>query len=154
MKSTIGVRVAAPPQRIFDLAKDISRWPALLPHYRRVSARRLRDGTVLATVVAVRPFGPFASFGFPVLWRAQQWAEGSDPNDLRLRFRHIRGFTRGMNVTWHIVPDGGGSRVWIEHDFRRPLPIVGDALPAIVDRLFTRPIAGRTLATFKELAET
>jgi hypothetical protein len=42
----------------------------------------------------------------------------------------------------------------IEHDFARSLPLVGDRLlPWIVDRWFTRPIASRTLATFKTLAE-
>jgi hypothetical protein len=54
-----------------------------------------------------------------------------------------------MDVTWRIEPSGGGCRVTIEHDFR---PRIGAWAP-IVDRLFTRPIAGRTLATFKAIAE-
>ncbi len=29
-----------------------------------------------------------------------------------------------------------------------------DLFPRVVDRLFVRPIAGRTLATFKKLAES
>ena len=48
----------------------------------------------------------------------------------------------------------------IQHDFRRrvALPVLGsilgeDAWPALIDRFFTRPIAGRTLATFRALAE-
>ena len=61
-----------------------------------------------------------------------------------------------MDVTWHITPRGAtGSNVAIVHDFVRPLPLVGPNLfPGIVDRLFVRPIAGRTLATFKRLAES
>jgi hypothetical protein len=59
-----------------------------------------------------------------------------------------------MDVTWHIVPRGDGCSVAIEHDFSRPLPFVGpDAVARLIDRLFVRPIAGRTLRTFKELAE-
>ncbi|MFL5710807.1 MAG: hypothetical protein ACJ77W_02890, partial [Chloroflexota bacterium] len=43
----------------------------------------------------------------------------------------------------------GGAQVSIDHDFRpRFAPFA-----AFVDRGFTRPIAGRTLATFKALAE-
>ena len=68
----------------------------------------------------------------------------------RLRFRHLGGATRGMDVTWHIEPTSTGCRVTIEHDFR---PRVG-AWARFVDRAFTRPIAGRTLRTFKALAET
>jgi hypothetical protein len=39
--------------------------------------------------------------------------------------------------------------VEIEHDFRPAIP----GFAPFVDRWFTRPIAGRTLATFRGLAE-
>ena len=58
-----------------------------------------------------------------------------------------------MDVTWRIEPlaghGAGTTRVTIEHDFRPRIP----GFAAFVDRAFTRPIAGRTLATFKALAE-
>ena len=54
-----------------------------------------------------------------------------------------------MDVTWTIEPAGGGTRIEIEHVFR---PRVA-AFAAVVDRAFTRPIAGRTLATLRDLAE-
>jgi ribosome-associated toxin RatA of RatAB toxin-antitoxin module len=151
MRTEIGIDVAAPPERILALCGDVAAWPRLLPHYRAVRVHARKDGRLVAQMVAVRPIGPL---GIPVTWRAEQWAESSDPGDLRLRFRHVRGVTRGMDVTWHIRPTATGSRVTIEHEFRRPLPLLGDGLlPALVDRLFTRPIAGRTLARFKQLAE-
>ena len=50
-----------------------------------------------------------------------------------------------MDVTWRIEPAAAGTRVTIEHAFAARLPL----LAAIVQRLFVRPIAGRTLATFK-----
>ena len=59
-----------------------------------------------------------------------------------------------MDVTWHIRPTADGCRVTIEHEFRRSLLLVGDTLlPRVVDRFFTRPIATKTLRTFKALAE-
>jgi hypothetical protein len=54
-----------------------------------------------------------------------------------------------MDVTWRIEPTATGCRVSIDHDFRPRLP----GFAGLVDRWFTRPIAGRTLATFKALAE-
>jgi hypothetical protein len=55
-----------------------------------------------------------------------------------------------MDVTWRIEdrPDGC-ARVEIDHDFRPRVP----GWAATIDRLFTRPIAGRTLASFRAIAE-
>ena len=151
MRTSIRIGIAAPPRRVYDLARQVPRWPELLPHYRRVDVERRDDGRIAARMVALRAFGPL---GVPVSWRAEQWADDSDEGDLRLEFRHVRGVTRGMAVTWHIRPAARGTEVTIEHDFSRRLPLLGDrALPAFVDRFFVRPIAGRTLRTFKELAE-
>jgi hypothetical protein len=96
--------------------------------------------------IARRPFVPLLGLGLPVAWRARTWAE---PDALQLRFVHVAGATKGMDVTWRIEPTAAGTRVSIDHDFRSPLP----GFAAFVDRAFTRPIAGRTLATFKALAE-
>jgi hypothetical protein len=82
----------------------------------------------------------------PVAWRSRTWSE---PDTLRLRFVHLGGATNGMNVTWRIEPSGAGCRVSIDHDFRPRIP----GWAAFVDRGFTRPIASRTLATFKSIAE-
>ena len=152
MVTSIAIDVSARCERVFELARDVSRWPALLPHYRSVKVERRKGERVVARMSAVRPV--LGRLGIPVTWRAEQWAEAADRDDLRLRFRHVWGVTRGMEVTWHIRPSGSGCRVTIEHAFRRPLPLLGEELlPAFVDRFFTRPIASRTLRTFKSLAE-
>jgi ribosome-associated toxin RatA of RatAB toxin-antitoxin module len=151
MHTSIGIDVRTPPRKVFDLARDVAAWPTKLPHYREVTIQSRMNDRITASMRAVRPLGPF---GVPVSWRSEQWSDDSDASDLRLRFVHVGGATRGMDVTWHIRPTQGGCRVTIEHDFSRRLPMLGDeALPWFVDRLFVRPIAGRTLATFKRLAE-
>ena len=149
MRSTIGIDVSAPAALVFRLARDVERWPALLPHY--VRARRLAppdpDGRVLVAFVARRLLLPILGIGVPVTWRAWTWAE---PAQCHLRFVHRGGATNGMDVTWRIADRaGGGSRVDIEHDFRPRVP----GWAWLIDRLVTRPIAGRTLATFRSLAE-
>jgi ribosome-associated toxin RatA of RatAB toxin-antitoxin module len=153
MHSSIAIRVSAPGRSVFELAREVERWAELLPHYRRVEVRDRRGERVEARMVAVRRFGPVP---VPVTWRAECWAEEEDADDLRLRFRHTWGVTKGMDVTWHIRPDGAdGCRVSIEHRFERPLPLLGPhGLPRVVDRWFTRHIAGRTLRRFKALAES
>jgi ribosome-associated toxin RatA of RatAB toxin-antitoxin module len=147
VRSTIAVDVAAPPDLVFRLARDVERWPRLLPHYVRVRVvERPPDGAVVAEFVARRPLVPVLGLGLPVAWRSRTWNE---PETRRLRFVHRGGATDGMDVTWRIEPAPGGCRVSIDHDFRPRMP----GWAALVDRLFTRPIAGRTLATFRDLAE-
>ena len=147
MHSTIAIDVAASPELIFGLARDVERWELLLPHYARSRARERRaDGSLVVDFVARRPLIGVLGIGLPVTWRSRTW---SDPATCRLRFAHVAGATKGMDVTWRIDAVGGGSRISIDHDFQPRLP----AFAAFVDRAFTRPIAGRTLATFKALAE-
>jgi ribosome-associated toxin RatA of RatAB toxin-antitoxin module len=147
MHSTIAIDVAAPPELIFSLARDVERWELLLPHYARSRARERRaDGSLVVDFVARRPLIGVLGIGLPVTWRSRTW---NDSKTCRLRFAHVAGATKGMDVTWRIDAVGGGSRISIDHDFQPRLP----AFATFVDRLFTRPIAGRTLATFKTLAE-
>ena len=151
MRSTIGIDVAAPADLVFALACDVERWPRLLPHY--VAATRLAapdaDGRLTIRFVARRALVPLVGLGLPVAWRSLTWAE---PATRRLRFVHRGGATNGMDVTWRIEPApgaDGATRVDIEHVFAPRFP----GWAAFIDRLFTRPIAGRTLATFRDIAE-
>jgi ribosome-associated toxin RatA of RatAB toxin-antitoxin module len=148
VRTTIGIDVAAPPELVFRIARDVTRWPRLLPHY--VSVQPVgatgRDGELVARMIARRPVSALLGWGVPVTWQARTWSE---PETLRLRFIHVAGATKGMDVTWRIERTDDGCRVAITHDFRPAWPF----LAAVVDRWFTRPIAGRTLATFKALAE-
>jgi aromatase len=156
MHSEIAIRIAAPPDLVFALAHDVERWADLLPHYTRsVAVERRSDGSVIADFIARRSLIGVLGLGLPVTWRSRTWSE---PAARRLRFVHVAGATKGMDVTWRIEPaeaggDGGAApdacAVTIEHDFAPRLP----GFAAFVDRFFTRPIAGRTLATFKALAE-
>jgi ribosome-associated toxin RatA of RatAB toxin-antitoxin module len=143
----ISIDIGAPPELVFALARDVERWPRLLPHYVSVTVLERRpDGSVVARLVARRPLLPVLGIGLPVVWRSRSWSE---PDTCRLRFDHQGGATNGMRVTWRIEPHGRGARVTLEHDFRpRFAPWAW-----FIDTFFTRPVAGRTLATFKQIAE-
>ena len=147
MRSTISVEAAAPPELVFRLVRDVERWPRLLPHYVLVRAvERRPDGTLVAEMIARRELIRVLGLGLPVAWRSRTWNE---PAALRLRFVHIGGATNGMDVTWRIEPTDTGSRVSIDHEFEPRMP----GWAWFVDRAFTRPIASRTLATFRSIAE-
>jgi ribosome-associated toxin RatA of RatAB toxin-antitoxin module len=149
VNSEISIDIDAPVALVFALAHDVDRWSTLLPHYVR---SRLEDtdgwGRPIMEFVARRPLVPILGLGLPVVWWSRTWNE---PETHRLHFEHIAGATRGMHVTWRIEPtrDGSSCRVTIAHAFSPAMP----GFAWFVDRFFTRPIAGRTLATFKALAE-
>ena len=94
--------------------------------------------------VARRPFVPVLGLGIPVTWRSRTWHE---PATRRLRFVHVAGATRGMDVTWTIEPArrrrARGSRSSTTSARASP------GFAAFVDRCVHPPIAGRTLATFR-----
>jgi len=149
MHSEMSIDIDAPPTLVFALTRDVERWAVLLPHYVRSRARD-RDawGRPLVDFIARRPLVATLGIGLPVAWRSRTWNE---PETLRLRFEHVAGATRGMSVVWDIDTRGreDGCRVTIRHEFSPRVP----GFARFVDRFFTRPIAGRTLATFKTLAE-
>ena len=132
---------------IYQLAASVERWPEILPHYRWVHVLRDDGDRRLVEMAARRD-------RIPVRWRAEQRLFPEEP---RITFRHVGGFTKGMEVQWVFGPTGqGGVRVAILHDLPRllGLPLVGDlAANRIVGPLFIKDIAGKTLRKIKELAE-
>jgi hypothetical protein len=157
MHSEIAIDVDAPPSLVFALARGVERWERLLPHYARsrvVGGGGAPGGPLVVDFVARRPLIPVLGLGLPVTWRARTWNE---PAGLRLRFVHVAGATRGMDVTWRIEAAGdvgagvaGLTRVTIEHEFAPRVP----GFARFVDRAFTRPIAGRTLAIERSDGDT
>jgi hypothetical protein len=163
MRSVLSVDIDAPPELVFATVSDPRRWPALLPHYRRVdvlqTASKAGAGVAMpvamvARYVAVRPIVPLLGLAIPVAWTSRFRA---DPDRLELTFEHVAGATRGMAVRWTIRALGRGTRIDLVHDFSRSMPLLGglgdDWYPRLIDRLFVRPIAGRTLATFRAMCE-
>jgi ribosome-associated toxin RatA of RatAB toxin-antitoxin module len=145
MHAERSIDIAATPQTIYALAQDIGRWPQLLPHYRYVTVLSERDHERTAIMAARRGW-------IPVRWTA---LERLDPVTPRIAFRHLSGWTVGMEVAWTFEPIDGGTRVTIIHDldFKR-IPLIGAWVSRyIIGDFFIQSIAGRTLARMKELAE-
>lgn len=136
--------IAAPARRIYDLAAATERWPYILPHYRYVRVLESRGERRVVEMGARRG-------RIPVSWRAEQV---NDPVRPHIGFRHVAGWTKGMDVQWLFEPAEGGTRVIIEHvlDFRFPIAarFIGRH---IVGAFFVHAIANTTLARMKALSE-
>jgi ribosome-associated toxin RatA of RatAB toxin-antitoxin module len=146
--------VRAPLERIFALAAEVERWPALLPHYRFVRfTERRSDGGGLVDMSASRPFGVLQ---WPTWWRSRMRVhppDGTAPP--AIRFTHIGGITRGMEVEWTFERVGDGTHVRIVHVWDGPAwPAVGStAATLVIGPVFVHGIASRTLAGLAAHAE-
>lgn len=139
--------------RAFALGADVERWPAWLPHYRwvRFLERRAAGDGGLVEMAAWRPFAGGA-LKYPTWWVSDMTI---DPDVPRVRYRHLRGITRGMDVSWDFAAVAGGTRVTITHTWDGPTwPLVGRAAAELViGPVFIHGIASRTLAGIARQAE-
>jgi len=151
MRTVDRIQIAAPFDRVFTAASTVTSWPDILPHYRWV--RRLDDG--LVEMAAWRPFGPV---NYPTWWVSRMTVDRAAGE---IRYTHVRGITRGMDVVWKVVEvleDGRGSRgvdVEIVHSWDGPKwPLIGRlAADVVIGPVFIHGIASRTLAGIKRATE-
>jgi coenzyme Q-binding protein COQ10 len=152
MRTVDQVHIRAPLERVYDAAAAVERWPAILSHYRWV--RRLEGS--LVEMAAWRPFGPLR---YPTWWVSEMTLDRAAGE---IRYRHVRGITRGMKVTWRMVEVGGGDRgreggvdVEIVHTWDGPAwPLIGRlAADLVIGPVFIHGIASRTLAGIKTEVE-
>jgi ribosome-associated toxin RatA of RatAB toxin-antitoxin module len=154
--------VHAPMAGMFELARAVEAWPTHLPHYRGVEMRERRsDGGGLVAMAAQRPFGPFH---WPVWWEAEMQVLRPAHRNPSIRFRHVAGITRGMDVEWSFTPwperftpstTPLATFVRIVHEWDGPRwPLVGPTVASgVIGPVFIHAIAARTLRGLATVAE-
>jgi ribosome-associated toxin RatA of RatAB toxin-antitoxin module len=149
--------VRAPLALVFDTVSKVEEWPAHLSHYRYVRFReRKANGGGLVEMSANRPFdlgpGGVAVINWPTWWLSLMSINRSKPS---IRFRHVAGITKGMEVEWEFNPAAEGTRVRIVHAWNGPRwPIIGiPAATLVIGPVFVHGIASRTLAGLAKVAE-
>lgn len=149
MRTLDRIRIAAPPDRVFRLAADVERWPDFLRHYRWVRMLERRDDGGLVEMAAWRSFGLFK---YPTWWVSQM---AVDPRAREIRYRHIEGITKGMDVEWSIRGQRDSCEVTIVHEWPGPRwPLIGRiAANWVIGPVFIHAIASRTLAGVRQQAE-
>jgi uncharacterized protein YndB with AHSA1/START domain len=108
------IRVAAPPQRVYQLIANVDRWPHMFD-----------------TVLAVEHIGWHGSGERVRFWgafgdRRGSWVSAREvnPKRLQLRFRQERAAypLASLGGLWRVVAKGTGSQVTLDHYFT----VVGD----------------------------
>ncbi len=137
------ILIRAPRAVIFETAADLSRWPAILPHYRYIHYYERSPGRNVVKMAAVRS-------GIPISWVSDQII---DRDRIEVRFRHLKAFTKGMEVVWTFQETAEGVRVEILHDLRFRVPVLASLADPIIGGFFISHIAGQTLACMKKHLE-
>ncbi|MEJ2503009.1 MAG: SRPBCC family protein [Gemmatimonadota bacterium] len=143
---------AAPVGTVYAVAADVERWPEILPHYRWVRFRRKEGfGAGLVEMAAWREFG--GPIRYPTWWVSEMAA---DPDQPEVRYRHVDGVTRDMDVVWQFHDHRDGTLVRIIHDWPDGAhwPLIGGvAARWVIGPHFVSAIAQRTLAGVCAAAE-
>jgi ribosome-associated toxin RatA of RatAB toxin-antitoxin module len=151
MRTVDRITIRAPIGRVFEVAADVERWPRFLPHYRAVRFLEPANDRGVGTVemAAWRPFGVVR---YPARWVSEMTVE---PGAHEIRYRHVWGITRGMDVCWRLEARPEGVDVTIEHEWAGPRwPVVGPFVARfVIGPVFIHGIAKRTLAGIKRLLE-
>jgi ribosome-associated toxin RatA of RatAB toxin-antitoxin module len=142
--------VSTPVKSIFEIVREVEHWPAYLSHYRYVRFRsRATDGGGVVEMAANRPFGPA---NWPTWWLSEMAVDSCVPY---VRFRHIGGITKGMDVEWSFSPVAEGTHVRLYHVWNGPAwPLIGEvAAVNVIGPVFIHGIASRTLEGLANVAE-
>jgi ribosome-associated toxin RatA of RatAB toxin-antitoxin module len=142
--------VRAPVDTMFAIAREVEHWPAYLAHYRFVRfQRRTTDGGGLVEMAANRPFGVLH---WPTWWLSEMKV---DPIAHLVRYRHVRGTTKGMDVEWNFTATPEGTLTRIIHVWNGPSwPVIGRfAAQQVIGPVFVHGIASRTLEGLARVAE-
>jgi len=139
MNTETSITIRAPKEVIFESAADLSRWPAVLPHYRYITYIERGTTRHIVKMAAHRT-------GIPIAWTSEQTI---DRENLEIRFLHLRAFTKGMGVVWKFEDTPDGTLVRIIHVMRFRVPALAPIADRIIGEFFIDHVARKTLATFK-----
>jgi ribosome-associated toxin RatA of RatAB toxin-antitoxin module len=137
------ILMRAPRTKIFETAADLSRWPEFLPHYRYIHYYERSPERNVVKMAAVRT-------GIPIAWVSEQWI---DRERCEVRFRHLKAFTKGMEVVWTFAENADGVLVSILHDLKFRVPALAPLADPIIGGFFIEYVAGRTLECMKRHVE-
>ena len=144
MHRTNSIVMNAPEEAIFNAAADLERWPTFLPHYRYIRYFEKDPARNVVRMAAKRGL-------IPIAWTSEQIV---DRERRQIRFRHLKAWTKGMEVVWRFQSLPAGVKVEIVHDLAFRVRVLAPLAELIIGDLFIHPIANRTLRCMKEYVET
>ena len=143
MHTANSIVMNAPKLRIFEVAANLEKWPTFLPHYRYIHYLERGANRNVVKMAARRG-------NIPVSWVSE---EVIDPDKYEVRFRHLKAWTKGMEVVWSFVEQPSGVLVSIGHDLHFRIPPLSPIAEPIIGGFFISYVANQTLKHMKAYVE-
>jgi ribosome-associated toxin RatA of RatAB toxin-antitoxin module len=143
MHQVNSIVMRASKERIFETAADLEKWPSFLPHYRFIHYYERSPERNVVRMAARRDF-------IPISWVSE---EIIDRGKLEVRFKHLKAWTKGMEVVWTFAETDEGVRVSIIHDLRFRVSSLAPVAEPIIGDFFIGHIANQTLKHMKTHVE-
>jgi len=143
MHRTNSIVMNAPEGAIFEAAADLQRWPTFLPHYRYIRYYEKNPVRNVVKMAAKRGF-------IPIAWTSEQII---DREHRQIRFRHLKAWTKGMEVLWRFQTLPSGVKVEIVHDLAFRIPTLAPLAELIIGGAFINHVATQTLRHMKAYVE-
>jgi ribosome-associated toxin RatA of RatAB toxin-antitoxin module len=139
MHQVNSIVMRAPKERIFETAADLEKWPTFLPHYRFIHYYERGAERNVVRMAARRDF-------IPISWVSE---EIIDRSKFEVRFKHLKAWTKGMEVVWTFAETPEGVRVSIIHDLHFRYSTLAPLAEPIIGDFFIGHIANQTLKHMK-----
>ncbi len=135
--------IAAPPDAVYALAKDVERFPEFLPNVQEVKITAREGSRVVSEWVGL----------VPEFKRTIKWVEEDTWDDAAraCRFRSLSGDWDRYEGEWTFSPEGEGTRVTLALSYDYNVPLIGSLIKLLLRKLVQRN-AEETLAGLKQQA--
>jgi ribosome-associated toxin RatA of RatAB toxin-antitoxin module len=137
------ITMNASKDTIFEAAANLAAWPDFLPHYRFIEYIERSPTRNVVRMAANRDF-------IPISWVSEQVI---DRTNMEVRFKHLKAWTKGLEVIWKFQQLAHGVRVEIVHDMRFRIPILSPFAEPIIGGFFIDYVANETLRHMKLYVE-
>ena len=127
-KIEVETTIAADPEAVYAVAKDVEKFPEFMPDVERVTVLERSEGRVVSEWVGI-----VREFSRKVTWvEEDRWDDAAR----RCDFAALRGDWDTYRGAWTFEPaDEGATRVRLSLEFELNVPLIGPLIKALLARL-------------------
>lgn len=124
---TVERRISAPVDRVYALARDVERFPEIMPDVESVEILS-REGSNTTS----RWVGVVRQFNRRLVWvEEDRWDNGAHTCE----FRQTEGDFARYEGSWEFTPDGDATRARLTIDYEIEVPLIGALIKGVIAKL-------------------